>query len=103
MSASDICDGPSAASDTPACEPQNLMFARLMLAIVGEAGLSPADRRALAFAEAFDHRFVGQGRERRSLAQTFEAGWRLLDGEPRDDLIKLSDEVLAQRAARRGT
>ena len=35
--------------------------ARLMAAIVGEAGLSPGDRRALAFAERFERTFVGQG------------------------------------------
>jgi len=33
MSGSDICDGPSAARETPAWEPHSLMFARLMLAI----------------------------------------------------------------------
>ena len=35
--------------------------ARLMAAIVGEAGLAEADRRALGFAERFEHEFVRQG------------------------------------------
>jgi len=75
--------------------------ARLMLAIVGEAGLSPADRRALAFAEAFDRKLVTQGNTRRSIAETIEVGWQLLDTVPRDDLLKLSDELLKRRAAQR--
>lgn len=74
--------------------------ARMMVAIVGESGLSPADRRALAFTEAFERELVGQGNERRSLQQTIDTGWRLLDTLPREDLLKLSDELLA--AHRRG-
>ena len=72
--------------------------ARLMVAIVGEAGLAPADRRALVFAEDFEHTFVGQGSARRSLADTIETGWRLLDRLPADDLLKIGAELLAGRA-----
>lgn len=75
--------------------------ARMMVAIVGEAGLAPADRRALIFADAFERELVGQGSARRTLAETLEAGWRLLDGLPREDLLKLSDELLSRRAAQR--
>jgi len=73
--------------------------ARMMVAIVGEAGLAPADRRALAFADAFEKRFVGQGKSRRTLAETIEAGFQLLDELPREDLLKLTDEILAKRKA----
>jgi len=75
--------------------------ARLMVAIVGEAGLTPADRRALAFADAFEHELVGQGTGRRTLAETIEHGWRLLDGVPREDLLKLTDEMIERRRAQR--
>jgi len=75
--------------------------ARMMVAIVGESGLTPSDRRALAFAEAFERELVGQGTSRRTIAETIEQGWRLLDGVPRDDLIKLSDEVLEARRPQR--
>jgi V/A-type H+-transporting ATPase subunit B len=75
--------------------------ARLMVAIVGEAGLSPSDRRALAFAEDFERTFVSQGRDRRDLAQTIETGWRLLDSLPADDLLKLTPELLAGRERQR--
>jgi V/A-type H+-transporting ATPase subunit B len=75
--------------------------ARLMVAIVGEAGLPPADRRALAFAEEFERTFVGQGTGRRSLAETIETGWRLLDRLPGDDLLKLNAELLSGRERQR--
>jgi V/A-type H+-transporting ATPase subunit B len=75
--------------------------ARMMVAIVGEAGLSPADRRALELADAFERELVGQGTRRRTLAQTIEAGWALIDRVPREDLVKLSDELLSGRQAQR--
>jgi V/A-type H+/Na+-transporting ATPase subunit B len=75
--------------------------ARLMVAIVGEAGLPPADRRALTFAEAFEQTFVNQGTRRRSLAETIETGWRLLDRLPSNDLLKLNAELLAARERQR--
>jgi V/A-type H+-transporting ATPase subunit B len=75
--------------------------ARMMVAIVGEAGLPAADRRALAFADAFEREFVGQGAVRRSLADTIDAGWRLLDRLPGDDLLKLNPAWLAAREPQR--
>jgi len=75
--------------------------ARMMVAIVGEAGLTPPDRRALVFADAFERELVGQGTSRRSIAETIEVGWRLLDAMPREDLLKLSDELLDARKAQR--
>jgi V/A-type H+-transporting ATPase subunit B len=61
-----------------------------MAAVVGEAGLSDADRRSLAFAERFEREFVSQER-RRSLSETIAAGWRLLETLPRDDLLRIGD------------
>jgi V/A-type H+-transporting ATPase subunit B len=75
--------------------------ARMMVAIVGEGGLTPPDRRALAFADAFERDLIGQAAARRTLAETIEIGWRLLDTMPADDLLKLSDEMLAARRAQR--
>jgi V/A-type H+-transporting ATPase subunit B len=71
--------------------------ARLMAAIVGEAGLPEADRRALTFTERFEQEFVGQGEVRRTLPETLAAGWRLLESVPRDDLTRISDEAWASR------
>jgi V/A-type H+-transporting ATPase subunit B len=75
--------------------------ARLMVAIVGEAGLPAPDRRALAFADEFERTFVGQGSTRRSLADTIETGWRLLDRLPPGDLLKLNAALLAGREQQR--
>jgi V/A-type H+-transporting ATPase subunit B len=76
--------------------------ARGMAAIVGASGLVDADRRALDFAERFEREFVHQGAGRRTIDETFAAGWRLLDALPREDLLRLSDLTLdARRAAAR--
>ena len=71
--------------------------ARSMAAIVGSSGLLPADRRALDFAEAFEQRFIHQGATRRTIGETVEAGWQLLDALPREDLARLSDRALTTR------
>ena len=74
--------------------------ARQMAAIVGEAGLAPADRRAMAFAEQFEHQLVSQGEARRPLEETIEIGWRLLNTLPREDLLRLSEATWNARHPR---
>lgn len=72
--------------------------ARLMAAIVGEAGLVEADRRALEFARQFEDEFVRQGEHRRSLDDTLSEGWRLLETIPREELTRISDATWATRS-----
>jgi V/A-type H+-transporting ATPase subunit B len=72
--------------------------ARLMAAIVGEAGLAEADRRALGFARRFEDEFVRQGESRRSLPETAAEGWRLLETMPHEDLTRISDATWAARS-----
>lgn len=72
--------------------------ARLMAAIVGEAGLADGDRRALTFADRFEREFISQTR-RRSLAETLQVGWRLLETLPRDDLLRIGDATWAAQQA----
>jgi V/A-type H+-transporting ATPase subunit B len=74
--------------------------ARQMSAIVGEAGLAPADRRALAFAEQFEQRFVRQGATRRALSETLAIGWELLETLPREDLLRISEATWNARPRR---
>lgn len=74
--------------------------ARLTAAIVGESGLPPADRRALAFTERFEREFIHQGSARRTIVETLEAGWRLLETLPREDLHRIPEEAWARRAGR---
>jgi len=72
--------------------------ARLMAAIVGEAGLAEADRRALSFADRFEREFIHQA-TRRTIAETIEAGWRLLESLPRDDLLRIREVTWTARRA----
>ncbi len=71
--------------------------ARLMATIVGEGGLSDADRRALGFADQFERELVAQGSSRRTIAETVAIGWRLLETLPRDDLERIDDATWALR------
>jgi len=48
--------------------------------IVGEAGLTEADRLYLAFADEFERRFIGQGETERSIDETLRLVKELLGG-----------------------
>jgi V/A-type H+-transporting ATPase subunit B len=74
--------------------------ARLMVTVVGEAGLSPSDRGALRFAERFEQEFVGQGARRRTIAETIAIGWRLLETMPRDELLRIGERTWSARTAK---
>ena len=67
---------------------------RSLVTVIGEAALTPTERRILAFAERFERRFVAQGATRRTLDETFEAAWDVLGGLPRDELSRIPDAVL---------
>jgi V/A-type H+-transporting ATPase subunit B len=69
---------------------------RRLVAIIGEASLSPSDRRYLEFADAFEHRFVHQHR-RRSIAQTLDAAWDLLLMFPDEELKRIAPDLIAAR------
>jgi V/A-type H+-transporting ATPase subunit B len=71
--------------------------ARLTAGIVGESGLAESDRRALAFAARFEQELVHQGGRRRSLEETVELGWRLLEELPREDLSRIGEAAWAWR------
>jgi V/A-type H+-transporting ATPase subunit B len=76
--------------------------ARTMAAIVGESGLPASDHRALAFAEAFERDFINQTGGRRTIDETFEAGWLLLETIPRAELPRISAGTwLARDSARK--
>jgi V/A-type H+/Na+-transporting ATPase subunit B len=74
---------------------------RTMAAIVSESGLPAADRRALRFADAFELDFIAQPGGRRTIAETFEIGWRLLETLPREDLLRISDSTWDARVSAR--
>jgi V/A-type H+/Na+-transporting ATPase subunit B len=74
---------------------------RTMAAIVSESGLPAADRRALRFADAFEREFIAQPEGRRTIAETFEIGWRLLETLPREDLLRIGDATWDARVSAR--
>jgi V/A-type H+-transporting ATPase subunit B len=73
--------------------------ARLTAAVVGEASLGALDRQAIDFADRFELEFVGQGHNRRRIAETMEIGWSLMEAFPRDELTRLSAATLDARPA----
>ena len=74
---------------------------RRLLAVIGEATLSPTEHAILAAADAFETTVVGQGRDRRTLDASFGAAWDLLLGLPDDALTRLPGALLeAARATR---
>jgi V/A-type H+-transporting ATPase subunit B len=66
---------------------------RILASVVGEEGLSEADRRFLAFGERFERDVLAQDK-RRSLDESMEAGWIALRGLPRSELHRLSDRQI---------
>ena len=67
---------------------------RRLVTVIGEAALSLAEQRVLAFADAFEARFIGQGAARRTLDESFAVAWQLLGEMPRDELTRISSDVL---------
>ena len=71
--------------------------ARGLAAIIGAEEMSETDRRYLAFAEAFERRFVGQGEdEERSIYDSLGLAWELLSMLPPELLVRVSEEELAR-------
>jgi V/A-type H+/Na+-transporting ATPase subunit B len=70
---------------------------RALADVIGEEELSALDKLYLKFGEALEHRFLSQGEfENRSIATTLDLGWEVLSLLPRDELHRVSDEMLKQ-------
>jgi len=70
---------------------------RALADVIGEEELSALDKVYLKFGEALEHRFLSQGEfENRSIANTLDLGWEVLSLLPRDELHRVSDEMLKQ-------
>lgn len=69
--------------------------AKELMAILGEAALTDVDKLYAQFADAFENRYVSQGYEtNRTIEDTLELGWTLLDMMPRSELKRVRDEYL---------
>ncbi len=66
---------------------------RNLVAVVGEEALTERDKKFLHFADAFEKRFVSQGKyENRTIDQSLELGWDLLAGIPEGELKRVKPE-----------
>ena len=71
--------------------------AKELSAILGDAALTPVDRKYAEFGEAYEKRYVNQGfTENRSIEETLQIGWELLTILPRSEMKRISDKYLEQ-------
>ena len=69
--------------------------AKELMAILGEAALSDADKFYAKFADEFEKRYVSQGYEtNRSIEETLTLGWDLLTLLPKSELKRIRDEYI---------
>lgn len=69
--------------------------AKELATILGESALSKADLSFARFSEAFDEDYVDQGfRTDRTIQETLDLGWKLLNMLPREELKRISDKLL---------
>ena len=74
--------------------------ARALDAIIGREDLSELDRRYLDFGDAFERRFLDQGRtEHRSIGRTLDLAWDVLAELPDSELVRIPAKLLARRRA----
>ncbi len=87
-------DHPALASQLFACYAR-VKQVRGLADVIGEEELSVLDKQFMEFGNAFEKRFLTQGEhEDRTIEQTLELGWDVLSMLPRDELHRLSDELL---------
>ncbi len=66
---------------------------RNLVAVVGEEALTERDKKFLHFADAFEKRFVTQGKyENRTIEDSLELGWELAAGIPEAELKRVKPE-----------
>jgi len=66
---------------------------RNLVAVVGEEALTERDKGFLQFADSFEKEFVIQGRDdNRSIEETLDLGWKLLDILPEGELKRIDEE-----------
>jgi V/A-type H+-transporting ATPase subunit B len=87
-------DHPALANQLYAAYAQGV-HTRLLANVVGEEGLTNADRQFLQFGHAFEGRFIHQDQPR-TLEESMETGWSLLRALPVSALSRLSDAQIAQ-------
>ena len=71
------------------------MRARDLARIVGEVGMSEAEKRYLRFADEFERRFINQGEyENRPIERTLDVAWDILSILPEEELVRIHNEYI---------
>lgn len=69
--------------------------AKELAVVLGESALSDMDKKYAAFAGEFENEYVSQGFENdRSIEQTLDIGWKLLEMLPRTELKRIRPEYI---------
>lgn len=69
--------------------------AKELAVVLGESALSETDRIYARFADRFETQYVNQGYQtNRSIIETLNLGWELLDMLPRTELKRIKDEMI---------
>jgi len=67
---------------------------RRLVAIIGEAALSPEDHQVLDFTNRFEEKFIGQGMVEREIQSTLKLAWDLLSSMPASLLKRIPQEFI---------
>ena len=68
---------------------------RSLASVIGEDELSAIDKEYLKFGNAFENQFLNQGKnENRTISATLSLGWQLLGLLPKEELDRVSPEIL---------
>ena len=71
--------------------------AKELMVVLGEAALTPTDLIYAKFSDEFERRYVSQGFDNdRSIEETLEIGWELLQLLPRSELRRIREEYLTK-------
>lgn len=80
-----------------------LRSVRELAAIIGEEELSRRDKVYLEFGEVFETKYLAQGEyKERSVEETLDLGWSLLSLLPREELIRIPEELIGKHLPDRG-
>ncbi len=71
--------------------------ARELMVVLGEAALTEADKAYVKFADEFEKRFISQGEhENRTIEETLDLGWKLLEILPEQEIKRIPPDILAE-------
>lgn len=71
--------------------------AKELMTVLGESAISPIERLYAKFADEFEKHYINQGGYTdRSIEETLDLGWRLLDIFPKSELKRIKPDMIAK-------